>query len=158
MCLSVYLGSHEPIQIRKVQNGALGIEKAKWAPPALASFPFQYYLGQQGEGDELGCTCLLAQHVVWHEQGPSVVLDEDYSKDSCPFRDLQAYVASAQRTSKPVVVVCDDSGGAPQECSDEDYDHLIVSIEMFAPSSFVFADPVASFPWRVMYVTAPNGP
>ena len=156
MCLSVYLGSHEPIEIRKVQHGTLGIEAAKWAPPALSSFPFRYYLGRQGEGDELECSCLLAQHIDWNEHGPSVCLDELYSEEQCPFGALRDYVADAQKTAKPVVVACDDSGGSPQECSNEDYDHLVVSVEMIAPTSFLFADPFSSFPWRVMYVTAPN--
>jgi hypothetical protein len=156
MCLSVYLGSHEPIQIRRVQKGFLGIEAAKWTPPALSIFPFRYYLGQQGDGDELECSCLLAQHVVWNERGPTVCFDELYSAAACPFNDLRGYVSAAQRTAKPVVLACDDAGGSSLECSDEDYDHLVISVEMIAPTSFLFADPLSSYPWRILYLTAPN--
>ncbi|WP_131821846.1 hypothetical protein [Salipiger marinus] len=156
MCLSVYLGSHEPIQLRRVQKGSLGIEAAKWTPPALSSFPFRYYLGRQGDDDELECSCLLAQHVEWNEHGPKVRLDELYFEAPCPFNDLRDYVSAAQRTAKPVVVACDDSGGIPQECSDEDYDHLVISVEMIAPTSFLFAAPLSSYPWRILYLAAPG--
>lgn len=156
MCLSVYLGSHEPIQIRRVQEGSLGIEAAKRTPPALSSFPFRYYLGRQGDGDELECSCLLAQHVVWNERGPTVCLDELYSEAACPFNDLRGYVSAAQRTAKPVVLACDDAGGSALESSDEDYDHLVISVEMIAPTSFLFADPLGFYPSRILYLTAPN--
>lgn len=158
MCLSVYLGSHEPLQTRRVQIGALGIEQANWAPPALSNFPFRYYLGRRGEDGELGCSCLLAQHVEWDEHGPSVCLDELYSEEQCPFRALRGYVSDAQRSAKPVVIACDDSAGLPMDCSDDDYDHFVVSVEMIKPSSYLFADPVASFPWRVMYLTGSTLP
>lgn len=156
MCLSVYLGSHEPIPIRKVPKGSLGIEAAKWTPPALSKFPFRYYLGSQGDGDELECSCLLAQHVEWNERGPSVCLDKLYSEANCPFGDLRKYVSTAQRTAKPVVIACDDSDGSPLQCCDDDYDHLVISVEMIASTFFLFADPLSSFPWRVLYLTAPN--
>ncbi|MDA8587241.1 hypothetical protein N9L47_13430 [Rhodobacteraceae bacterium] len=157
MCLSVYLGSHKALLSQCVDKGALGIEKAKWTPPALSGFPFTYYLGRNGEGDELECSCLLAQHVEWGERGPNVCLDDLFSKaPSCPFKELRGYVETAQQTGSPVTLVCDDTGGSPQECSDQDYEHLVISPEMIGPTSYLFADPMASFPWRVFYVTAPK--
>ena len=155
MCLSVYLGSHERLPIKNTPEGTLGIEEARWSPPALTRFPFRYYFGRKGSSPELECTCLLAQHVEWSERGPSVSFDELYSKDmACPFKALRGHVESAQRAGKPVVLVCDDSGGVPQECSDEDYDHLVISSKMITPTHFLFADPMACFPWRVFYLTA----
>lgn len=156
MCLSVYLGSNDPIQIRNVRNGALGIELAEWTPPALSGFPFRYYLGQKSKGNDLGCSCLLAQHVEWNEHGPTVCLDQHYSEAQCPFEALRSYVAEAQESGRPVVLACDDSGGSPQHCTNEDYDHVIINREMITPTSYLFADPIASFPWRIFYLTAPK--
>lgn len=157
MCLSVYLGSHEQLRAREVLEGSLGFEEAKWFPPALEKSPFRYYLGRKGSSAELECSCLLAQHVEWCEHGPSVSSDSFYPADKvCPFEILRGYVNESQHARKPVVLVCDDSGGSPQECGDEDYDHLIISSEMITPANFLFADPMALFPWRVFYLTAPG--
>lgn len=152
MCLSVYLGSHVPISGQAVPVGALGLEEAEWSPPALASFPYRYYLGSQGQAGDLGCSCPLAQHVDWTEAGPKVVADEAYSEDHCPFEALRGYVSQAMRAGKPVVLACDDSGGVPQDCSNDDYDHLVLSADMITPKSYLFADPVSLFPWRVFQI------
>jgi hypothetical protein len=155
MCLSVYLGSHKPLATPTILEGGLGIEKAKWTPPALSKFPFSYYLGRKGKGDVLECSCLLAQHVDWGERGPTVCFDDLYSNEpSCPFESLRTYVETAQQSGKPVILVCDDSGGVEQACSDEDYDHVIISSEMISPETYLFADPTSIFPWRVFYLTA----
>lgn len=157
MCLSVYLGSHKQLQAGNISERSLGLEEAKWSPPALAKFPFRYYLGRKGSGVELECSCLLAQRVEWSENGPNVSFDSLYQKDQvCPFEVLRGYVKKAQQAGKPVILVCDDSGGCPQECDDNDYDHFIISSEMITPEHFLFADPMTFFPWRVFYLT-PSG-
>ena len=154
MCLSVYLGSHEPVALHSVRDGALGIEEAKWTPPPLSRLPYIYYLGMRGHGGELGCSCLLHQHVDWTDSGPVVCFDKEDSLEQCPFEALRSYVKSAQKTRKPVVLVCDDSGGVQQDCSDNDYDHMIISADMINAKNFLFVDPIACFPWRVFYLTS----
>lgn len=157
MCLSVYLGCHDELPVGDVPEGSLGIEAAQWKPPPLANLPFVYYLGRKGNGDELECSCLLAQHVEWTENGLTVCLDGLYSEaPSCPFKDLRSHVEAAQRNGKPVVMVCDDSGGCEQKSSDEDYDHLVINAEMISPATYLFADPVSLFPWRAFDFVAPK--
>jgi hypothetical protein len=156
MCLNVYLGCYKPLHARSISEGSLGFEKAKWSPPALAKLPFRYYMGNKGSSSDLECSCPLAQHVEWTENGPSVSFDSQYPRGHvCPFEVLRGYVNEAQQSGKPVVLVCDDSGGCPQECDDDDYEQLIISSEMITPDNFLFADPRALFPWRVFHLIAP---
>lgn len=156
MCLSVFIGSHEPIPFGNVPEGGLGIGAAKWTPPALSKFPHRCYLGRMGAGEELECSCLLAQHVEWTDAGPKVSVGNQYQPKQCHFDDLRRYLSLAQRSRKPVVLACDDSGGSPQACSNNDYDHLLISLEMVSAKSYLFADPLAAFPWRVFYLNAPD--
>jgi hypothetical protein len=157
MCLSVYLGCHDRLRPGEVPEGSLGIETAKWCPPPLAQFPFVYYLGRKGQGDSLECTCLLAQHVDWDDRGPTIRFDELYSNDGpCPFAALKNYVKRALESGKQVLVVCDDSGGVEQVCENGAYDNFIISTEMISPEFYIFADPVAVFPWRALYVAVPE--
>ncbi|MEP1538835.1 MAG: hypothetical protein ABJQ34_20935 [Paracoccaceae bacterium] len=150
--MSVYLGSYEQLPTQSMREGALGIEDAKWTPPALAEFPHRYFLGRKGRGDELECSCLLAQHVEWTECGPTIDFDELYFPEQCPFDDLRGFISAAQRTGKPVVLACDDLGGSPHDCTNEDYNHMVISEEMITKNNFLFADPLALFPWRVFYL------
>ena len=156
MCLSVYLGSHERILDQSTRTGDLGISEAKWTPPALSKFPYRYYLGRKGDGDELECSCLLSQHIEWTVHGPTVRFDELYYPRENAFDDLRRYVGSAQRTGKPVMLVCDDLSGIPHDVSDKDYDQMVISRDMITAKTFLFVEPNACFPWRVFHLTAPE--
>lgn len=158
VCFSVYLGCHEQLPINDVPCGSLSFQVAEWRPPAISEFPFAYYLGRQGEGGQLECSCLLLQDVGWNESGPYLCPNGLASEaPSCPFEDLRSIVESAQRSGKPVVMVCDDSGGVELQCSNEDYDHLLADVEMISSDSYMFADPISSFPWRVFHFVSPQG-
>lgn len=158
MCLSVYLGCHVPLDPRSIPVSGLGFEAAAWTPPPLEGFPHVYYLGRRSAGAALECTCLLAQHVTWTMSGPEVVHDESLSSESsCPFETLQSYVKQAMGAGKPVSLVCDDSGGDEQACTLQDYDQLFLHPTMITPDSFLFADPVALFPWRVFHMVVGQG-
>ncbi|HAT84865.1 MAG TPA: hypothetical protein DCS30_02180 [Rhizobiales bacterium] len=157
MCLSVYLGSHRALETMDVPDGSLGIEQAIWTPPPLKTFPFIYYLGEKATGALLGCSCLLAQSVTWNERGPSIHMDNSLDHNNlCPFATLRSYVLSALQSNKQVALVCDDSGGIEQTCESDDYDHSIISIDMISSESYLFADPIGSFPWRVFYIAVPG--
>lgn len=155
MCLSVYLGCHDVINIRESAQGSLGIKIAKWSPPPLVRFPFVYYLGEKGVDNTIGCTCLLAQRVEWDNRGPNVFFDySDPGDGPCPFATLKSYVKVALVSGKQVALACDDSGGVEQGGESDDYDHFIINEEMISSESYLFAGPLFPFPWRVFYVAA----
>lgn len=154
MCLGVYLGCHDLLNVDTPSENSLGIELASWNPPPIVHFPFSYYLGRKGKGDTLECSCLLAQHVDWDETGPTVSLDSLYPRTGpCPFDTLKSYVLLAMGSRQPVTLVCDDSGGCVQESANEDYDHLVISAEMISSDNYLFADAAAPFPWRAFHLT-----
>lgn len=156
MCLSVYLGTNTPLETSsEVAPGGLGIEPASWTPPPLKrNHQFTYYLGRKGEGAKLECSCVLAEHVSWTETGPIVSVDDLYPEDGpCPFETLKAYCASATESGGFATIVCDDSGGQEQDCSEDDYcTGGLVRLEHIARGHLLFADASGGFPWRVMHV------
>ena len=156
MCLSVYLGTNTPLDIPdEVAMGSLGLEVASWTPPPLRrNHQFAYYLGRKGEGAKLECSCLLAEHVDWAEAGPIVSVDDLYpDAGPCPFETLKAYCATATADGQFATIVCDDSGGVEQNCSEEDYGAgVLVRLEHISRGNLLFADVCGDCPWRVMHV------
>ncbi len=155
MCLSVYLGTSRPITIPNAAPGQLGVEKASWTPPPLRrNHEFVYYLGAKGKGAEpLGCSCLLVEHVEWTDAGAIVRPDTTYPDDQCPFEALRSLCDEATRTGGFATIVCDDSGGLEQACSEDDYcTGGLVRLAMIAPGNLLFAEAGGGFPWRVLHV------
>ncbi|MGB0507783.1 MAG: hypothetical protein ACPGGK_16470 [Pikeienuella sp.] len=154
MCLNVFLGVHSPITIQGASFAPLGMAPANRTPPPLQQFPFVYYIGQDDGDGDLGCSCLLAQHVEWRQNGPIVHADPlADNSDQCPFNALRSLVTIALQSNQPVALACDDSDDMAQKCDAEDYDHSIIHPDMITPNCYLFADPVAVFPWRVFFLT-----
>ena len=160
MCLSVYLGTITPLEIPSdVALGSLGIELAIWTPPPLRrNHKFTYYLGRKGVGTALECSCLLAEYVNWDEAGPTISVDELYPEDGpCPFESLRAYCALATVGGGFATIVCDDSGGAAQDCSEEDYCRGgMVLLEHIQRGRLLFAEASGGIPWRAIHVVNTN--
>lgn len=155
MCLSVYLGTTRPIAIPDTAPGHLGVEKASWTPPPLRhNHTFVYYLGAKGPGAELECSCILLEHVVWTEHGAIVHADELYpDEEPCPFDTLRALCDEATQDGGFATIVCDDSNGLEQACSEDDYcTGGLVRLRSIARGNLLFADASGGFPWRVLHV------
>ena len=155
MCLSVYLGTSRPITIPDAAPNHLGAEEAAWTPPPLRrNHPFVYYLGQKGAAPELACSCLLLEHVDWTEAGGVVQADDLYPQEGpCPFEVLRALCDEASREGGFATIVCDDSGGKAQACSEDDYPAGgLVRLSSIAKGNLLFADATGSIPWRVFHV------
>src|SRR5436190_18096827 len=111
MCLSVYLGTSRPLSPPAAQPGELALEQAGWTPPPLKRREFVYYVGQKPHGSgELGCSCLLLEHVEWTENGPVIQQDKTYPVDACAFDALRQLCDEATRDGGIATLVCDDSG------------------------------------------------
>jgi hypothetical protein len=155
MCLSVYLGTTRPIAAFRALPDGLGIERAGWTPPPLRSnHPFVYYLGRQGRGAELECSCLLAEQVEWTDEGPSIQSDP-LAADAplCPFDALRAICDEATRDGGFATLVCDDSGGVAQDAQIEDYcTGAMVRLHTIARGNLLFADASGAIPSRVFHV------
>jgi hypothetical protein len=157
MCLSVYLGTTNPVTIPNAVQGQLGVEKADWTPPPLQSksgHEFVYYLGAvNGGGKPLGCSCLLYEHITWTADGPMVVLDPTYPHDACPFEALRALCDEATLGGGLASIVCDDSAYLEQDCTVADYcTGGVVRLGLIARGSLLFSDAGGGFPWRVLQV------
>jgi hypothetical protein len=154
MCLSIYLGTTRPIRIPEALQRHLGVEKATWTPPPLRRrHPFVYYLGAKGAAPKLECSCLLSEHVEWTEAGAVVQSNDSYPDEGpCPFQVLRALCDEATQDGGFATIVCDDGGGAEQECSEADYDAGFVRLGSIARGQLLFADTYGGFPWRVFYV------
>ncbi len=156
MCLSVYLGTSRALTIPSAAYGELGVEPAKWTPPPLKrNHAFVYYLGANvGDAKPLGCACLLMDHVEWTDGGPIVHIDKTFrTTTACPFATLRSLCEEATRDGGFATIVCDDSGGEAQDCSEDDYcTGGLIRLAMIAPGNLLFADAAGGFPWRVMHV------
>lgn len=153
MCLSVYLGTSRPLSISSPEPGQLGVEDAQWTPPPLQRREFVYYLGRQAdEGKPLECSCLLAEHVDWSETGPIVEQDATYRPETCAFDALRQLCDQATRDGGHATIVCDDSGGLEQACSEDDYCAGLTRLAAIARGNLLFAGVSGEFPWRVMHV------
>ena len=155
MCLSVYLGTSRPLTIPDAAPGQLGVERASWTPPPLQrNHEFVYFLGAKGKGSEaLGCSCLLAEHVDWTEAGAMVQADPTYPNAACPFQALRAICDEATVDGGFATIVCDDSNGLEQVCSEDDYcTGGLVRLGLIARGSLLFADVSGGIPWRVLHV------
>ena len=153
MCLSVYLGTSRPLSIPPAQAGELGVETAEWTPPPLKRREFIYYVGRKADGAKpLECSCLLAEHVDWTETGPLVEQDATYSADACAFDALRQLCDQATQDGGIATIVCDDSGGLEQSCSDEDYCESLVRLASIARGNLLFAETSGGIPWRVLHV------
>jgi len=154
MCLSVFIGSHLDLVPDNAEPSSLGIELSNRVPSPLQRYPFVYFVGEKAKSDELGCSCIFAQHINWGEAGPIVgsadVSDEDERQ---AFDELQAYVIAAIQTKKPVSLACDDLDDADEPGDIDAYTHLIVRPEMISVDNYLFADPTAPFPWRAFHIT-----
>lgn len=155
MCLSVYLGTSRPLTIPDSAPGELGAKKASWTPPPLLrNHEFVYFLGAQLNGAEpLGCSCLLAEHVEWTEVGPIVRPETTSPDEVCPFEALRALCNEATRDGGFATIVCDDSNGLEQACSEDDYcTGGLVRLAMIARGNLLFSDVSGGIPWRVLHV------
>lgn len=154
MCLGVYLGTSRPLTIPDAAPGQLGVEKAKWTPPPLQrSDKFVYFLGEKGKDTEpLGCSCLLAEYVEWTHNA-IIRSDTAYPDAVCPFDVLRTLCDEATRDGGFATIVCDDSNGVEQTCSEDDYcTGGLVSLALIARGSLLFADASGGIPWRVLHV------
>lgn len=153
MCLSVYLGTSRPLSVPSAQPGQLGVENAGWTPPPLQRREFIYYLGRKGDGAEpLECSCLLAEHVDWTASGPVVEQDETCSAEHCPFEALRQLCDQATRDGGIATIVCDDSGGLEQTCSEDDYGESLIRLASIARGNLLFAEVPGGTPWRTLHV------
>lgn len=153
MCLSVYLGTSRPLSLGSPEPGQLGLEAAAWAPPPIKHREFIYYLGRKGDGTgPIECSCLLAEYVVWTENGPLVEQDDLYSPDACAFDTLRQLCDQATRDAGIATIVCDDSGGLDQVCADDDYCESLIRLDSIAPGRLLFAGASGDVPWRVLHV------
>jgi hypothetical protein len=152
MCLSVYLGTSRPLSFQSPEPGQLGVEAAAWTPPPLQARQFIYYLGRKGgEPVPLECSCLLAEHVDWTENGPLVAQDDTYSPGACAFAALRQLCDQATRDAGIATIVCDDSGGLEQVCSKDDYCEGLIRLDAIAPGNLLFAGASGNIPWRVLH-------
>jgi hypothetical protein len=153
MCLSVYLGTSRPLSFQSPEPGELGVEPAAWTPPSLHRREFIYYLGRKGDGaGPLECSCLLLEHVEWTESGPIVEQDDTYSPEACAFAALRQLCDQATRDAGIATIVCDDSGGLQQDCSEDDYCEGLIRLGSIARGNLLFADVSGGLPWRVLHV------
>lgn len=155
MCLSVYLGTSRPLSSPQSLVGHLDLEQAAWTPPPLRrGYKFVYYLGSKSEGSKpLGCSCLLFEYVEWNETDPVIRHDDTYPAGACPFDTLRKFCEEATRDGGVATIVCDDSGGVEQDCSDEDYcTGGLVRLDLIARNNLLFADAAGDYPWRVLHV------
>ena len=153
MCLSVYIGCEHDFEAGNHEHGGLGFEPAEWRPPPLEGYRHVYYVGRKGDAGKLECSCTLLKHVVWDHPIGHVKADPLYPQSGeCPFVTLRRFVEIASAGDRPVAIVCDDSGGVAQECHSNDYDHGVITLDMIKRDNFLFADPIAMFPWRAFYL------
>lgn len=154
MCLIVYLGTTRILTISDTSDGQLTAAISPWTPPPLQrGFSHIYRLGTKSAGGELGCSCPLHEHVEWTDAGAVVAQVPDSEISPCPFEVLRTLCDQATRDGGLATIVCDDSGGAEQECTEEDYgDSFFIRLSMIARGNLLFADVYGGFPWRVMHV------
>lgn len=153
MCLSVYLGTLRPLLIPSSGPGQLGVEDAAWTPPPLKQSEFVYYLGRKGEGTKpLECSCLLSEYVEWTEAGPIVQQDDLYEPEACAFDALRALCEQATQDGGMATIVCDDSGGVEQTCSEDDYCSGLVRLAQISRGNLLFAGAGGETPWRALHV------
>lgn len=153
MCLSVYLGTSQPLAIPSSGPGRLGIEHASWTPPPLKRSGFVYYLGRtSAEAKPLECSCLLSEHVEWTETGPIVQQNDLYEPEACAFDALRAICDLATQDCGMATLVCDDSGGLEQTCSEDDYCSGLVRLASISRGNLLFAGASGEFPWRALHV------
>lgn len=153
MCLSVYLGTSRPLSIPSSGPGQLGVEEAAWTPPPLRRREFVYYLGRKAEGVKpLECSCLLSEYVDWTEGGPIVQQDDLYEPEACAFDALRELCDRATQDGGIATIVCDDSGGLEQACSEGDYCSGLVRLSSISRGNLLFAGASGEFPWRALHV------
>lgn len=153
MCLSVYLGTSRPLSIPSSEPGRLGVEEAAWTPPPLRRREFVYYLGRKAEGVKpLECSCLLSEYVDWTEGGPIVQQDDLYEPEACAFDALRELCDRATQDGGIATIVCDDSGGLEQTCSEDDYCSGLVRLTSISRGNLLFAGASGEFPWRALHV------
>jgi hypothetical protein len=129
------------------------VELAEWTPPPLLRLPFVYYLGRQAErGEPLECSCLLAEHVDWTTAEPVVDQDETYSPHTCAFDALRRLCDEATQDGGLATIVCDDSGGLRQTCTEDDYCAGLIRLGSIARGNLMFGGPGGEIPWRVSHV------
>jgi hypothetical protein len=93
------------------------------------------------------------EHVDWTEAGPVIHADDLYPDQApCPFETLRALCDEAIQHGGFATIVCDDSGGLEQECSEDDYCSGLVRLSLIARGNLLFADESGGIPWRVLYV------
>ena len=153
MCLSVYLATTRPLALADASEGELGVERASWKPPHLDRYEFVYYLGSKAGGTKLACSCLLLEHVDWTEAGVVLRADDlDAEATPCPFDSLRALCDEATRGGGTATLLCDDSGGQEQVCSEDEYCESLVRLGSIARGNLLFADPGGGIAWRVLHV------
>jgi hypothetical protein len=87
-------------------------------------------------------------------RGPIVHRDETYPEHGpCPFETLRSHVREAC-TFGEAILVCDDTGGVACTSSADEYDAMVVEVDMIRPESHLFIDPVSLFPWRYFHILA----
>jgi hypothetical protein len=129
------------------------VEVAAWTPPPLKQREFVYYLGRKAEGAKpLECSCLLSEHVEWTETDPIVEQNDLYEPKACAFDALRELCDLATQDGGIATLVCDDSGGLEQGCSEEDYCECLVRLASIARGNLLFADASGGFPWRALHV------
>jgi hypothetical protein len=97
---------------------------------------------------------LLLEHVEWTHEG-GLIRPDDLSPDEppCPFEALRSLCDEATQQGGFATIVCDDSGGLEQDCSEDDYCiGGMVRLHSIAPGNLLFADVTGAIPWRVLHV------
>jgi hypothetical protein len=159
MCLSVYIGSNNPLtEPSDLCSGGLGLEAASWTPAPLKEYAHVYYLGARRGSGPLECTCLLAEYIDWEQDPPQTISDPLSDITDCPFVQLRRYVEAALVGQSHMEMVCDDAGGAEHPAPSEDYDSIVLTPSLIRAKSFLFADGVSTFAMRKFTVIHDSAP
>ncbi len=151
MCLSVYIGSNNPLtEPGNLCDGGLGLEPAEWTPKPLAGYTHVYLLGARHAGT-LGCSCRLSESIDWEQDPPRPAQDPLAAVDDCPFDQLRRYVETALAGQPHAGLACDDNGGVEWELDEDDYDAVILTPNLIRPRAFLFNDGVGH--WAVRRFT-----
>jgi hypothetical protein len=94
----------------------------------------------------------LAEYVEWTESGPLVEQDDLYSPEACAFAALRRLCEHATREAGIATIVCDDSGGLEQVCTEDDYCESLVRLDSIARGQLLFAGASGDIPWRALHV------
>jgi hypothetical protein len=91
--------------------------------------------------------------VTWAEAGPVLSVDPLYPEDGpCPFETLRHFCTLATADGRFATLVCDDSGGLEQGCTEDDYDTSLVRLRHVARGHLLFTGAMGEIPYRAIYV------